>query len=133
MRAVGGGLSPTENPGIIQQKKVKVHISGEVWELFQRVILTRTSCMNRPSWNLRLRLLLGAGIILLIVTTLASYPNGEGQLSARAAVLQQATASPTPEGVSEIGSTDGIVLLGFLIVLIVFVPALVLQASRRRQ
>lgn len=39
-----------------------------------------------------------------------------------AELFQQPTSTPDVEGVSEIGSTDGIIVLGGVIVLIVIVP-----------
>jgi len=36
----------------------------------------------------------------------------------------QPTSTPQPKDLSEIGSTDGIVIMGFLIALIVIVPIL---------
>ena len=44
-------------------------------------------------------------------------------------VSTQVTTTPQPEGVSEIGSTDGIVAMGGIIVLIVLTPILL----RRKQ
>ena len=42
----------------------------------------------------------------------------------------QITATPTPTGgISEIGSTDGIVMMGIIIVLIVLLPVLVRRKS----
>lgn len=46
-----------------------------------------------------------------------------------AAFFLQTTATPQPNDQSEIGSTDGIVVMGFLIGLIIFIPI----AARRRQ
>ena len=46
-----------------------------------------------------------------------------------AAFFLQTTATPQPNDQSEIGSTDEIVVMGFLIGLIIFIPI----AARRRQ
>jgi hypothetical protein len=47
-----------------------------------------------------------------------------------AAFYMQGTATPeATEGVSEIGSTDGIVMMGIIIVLIVVVPVLLRRKS----
>ncbi|MCI0554858.1 MAG: hypothetical protein L0287_28245 [Anaerolineae bacterium] len=46
-----------------------------------------------------------------------------------AAFFQQPTSTPQVEGVSEIGSTDGIILLGGVIVLIVIVPIFLYRKS----
>ncbi len=44
--------------------------------------------------------------------------------------LFQTEATPTPtQGVSEIGSTDGIVLMGIIIVLVVLLPVLLRRKS----
>ena len=61
--------------------------------------------------------LLSAGLMHTVQTS------GYGDLSAAAFFLQ---TTPTPEQVdnSEVGSTDGIVIMGFVIVAIVTVPIL---------
>jgi hypothetical protein len=41
------------------------------------------------------------------------------------AIFMQSTSTPPPQDLSEIGSTDAIVIMGFLIALIVIVPILV--------
>ena len=48
---------------------------------------------------------------------------GQGSLSA-AAFLLQTTATPEPTDLSEVGSTDGIAVMGFVIVAIVVLPIL---------
>ena len=55
---------------------------------------------------------------------------------ARASFFLQTTPTPQPEGEkdrSEIGSTDGIVIMGFVIVLIVAIPILVRRKHWMRQ
>ena len=47
------------------------------------------------------------------------------------ATLQQATPTPPAKDHSEIGSTDGIVLMGGIIVLIVFIPILINRKTWR--
>ena len=72
--------------------------------------------------------LLGIGLIMAVLSAAVgtiSPKMGGNNLSAAAQFLQ--TASPTPtvtENASRIGSTDGIVLMGILIVLIVIMPIL---------
>jgi hypothetical protein len=70
--------------------------------------------------------LLGIGLILAVLSAAVgtiSPGMGGNDLLAAARYLQ--TTSPTPiatEGISRIGSTDGIVLMGIVIVLIVIMP-----------
>lgn len=47
------------------------------------------------------------------------------------ATLQQTTPTPRAQGKSEIGSTDGIVIMGAIIVLIVFAPILINRKTWR--
>jgi hypothetical protein len=51
----------------------------------------------------------------------SGLPALEANFSA-ATFFLQTTPTPQPEGVSKIGSTDGIVTMGILIVLIVIIP-----------
>jgi hypothetical protein len=77
---------------------------------------------------LRPAALFGIGLIMAVFSAAVdSIPASMrmASLSATAQILQ--TASPTPttvEDVSRIGSTDGIVLMGIMIVLIVVTPVL---------
>jgi hypothetical protein len=48
---------------------------------------------------------------------------------AAAALLIQPTKTPQPEGLSEIGSTDGIIVMGFVIALIIIIPILLRRKS----
>ena len=72
--------------------------------------------------------LLGIGLILAVLSAAVgtvSPDKGRNNLLAAAQYLQ--TASPTPtaiEDISRIGSTDGIVLMGIVIVLIIAIPIL---------
>lgn len=71
-------------------------------------------------------LMLGICLSLAILSaalTYSSQPAIQGDPSATPFVLQT-TTTPQPEGVSEIGSTDGIVAMGGIIVLIIIVPIL---------
>lgn len=66
--------------------------------------------------------LLGVGLLLAVGSAFLSRPlTGVASLSAGAF----AAATPTPAAVSEVGSTDWITLVSFLIVLIVILPILV--------
>ena len=69
--------------------------------------------------------LIGIGLVLAVVSAAVSQPAPAASDSRAVAVLMQATVTPTAESVSEIGSTDGIVLMGVIIVLIVVIPMLV--------
>ena len=76
-------------------------------------------------------LLVGFLVVAGVTTRNFVVPNQE--LGA-AAFYMQKTASPEPTGdVSEIGSTDGIVLMGVIIVLIVVVPILLRRKSWSNQ
>ncbi|HEX6270762.1 MAG TPA: hypothetical protein VFZ43_11030 [Anaerolineales bacterium] len=55
--------------------------------------------------------------------TVSIQPAMQGDLTATASI-PPVTTTPQPEGVSEIGSTDGIVAMGGIIVLIVITPIL---------
>jgi hypothetical protein len=70
------------------------------------------------------------GIALLLAITIAGLTQWAAVQSARvgnntgAAFLLQTTSTPQPADQSEIGSTDGIVLMGGVIALIIFLPIL---------
>jgi hypothetical protein len=48
----------------------------------------------------------------------------DGALAGAAFFMMQPTSTPEPKDLSEIGSTDGIVIMGVLIALIIIVPIL---------
>ena len=69
-------------------------------------------------------------IILVIALVIAVFNQpvatvGAGQNPRTASISMQITATAIPVGISEIGSTDGILIMGIFIVLIVLVPVLV--------
>jgi hypothetical protein len=71
-------------------------------------------------------LVLGICLSLALLSsglTYSSQPVMQAEPSATAA-FPLVTPTPQPEGVSEIGSTDGIVAMGGIIVLIVLTPIL---------
>jgi len=75
---------------------------------------------------IRPALVIGISLILALFSAALTHtiqPTGHGNLSAAAFFLQP-TTTPEPVDVSEVGSTDGIVIMGFLIALIVIVPIL---------
>jgi predicted membrane protein len=70
---------------------------------------------------------LGLGFLLALVSAALTYstpPALEGTFNAGMFFSVQPTSTPQPNDLSEIGSTDGIVIMGFLIALIVIVPIL---------
>lgn len=74
---------------------------------------------------------LGLGLVLALVSAALTYsapPIATGNLAA-AALFVQPTKTPQPEGLSEIGSTDGIVIMGFVIALIIILPILLRRKS----
>ena len=62
-------------------------------------------------------------LVIALVIAVFNQPVAAAQAAASASI--QITPTFIPQGVSEIGSTDGILLMGFIIVLIVIVPLLV--------
>jgi len=64
-------------------------------------------------------------VFVLVLAAAASFghPTASGQnLGAAALHMQVTTPIPPTEGVSEVGSTDGIVIMGFVLVIVVTVP-----------
>lgn len=63
---------------------------------------------------------------LIVILAMSNFsPSMEsGQLTGSASMVQQATPTPGSDDASEIGSTDGILFMGFVIVLIVTLPLL---------
>lgn len=62
---------------------------------------------------------LGTGLILALFS--AALPAADRAFGA-AAVFMQATSTPPQKDLSEIGSTDGIVIMGVVIALIIILP-----------
>ncbi|MCC6500045.1 MAG: hypothetical protein IT313_07230 [Anaerolineales bacterium] len=69
-------------------------------------------------------------IALLLAVLIAGFAQTSAIQSSQqnnmagAALVLQTTQTPEPEDLSEIGSTDGIVAMGGLIALIIFIPIL---------
>jgi hypothetical protein len=84
--------------------------------------------MKKP---VRLSIIIGIGLILVLISVaLSSLTPPPTQMNFRsAAFYQPATTTPQVEDVSEIGSTDGIIVLGGIIVLIVIVPIFLYRKS----
>jgi hypothetical protein len=75
----------------------------------------------------------GVGLVLALFSAALPYPTPpvmQGTFGARAAAFfLQSTSTPQPKDMSEIGSTDGIVLMGIFIALIIIVPILLQRKS----
>ena len=81
----------------------------------------------RAAWLVRLLITLGLGLLLALLSTALTYPTPpalEGTFGATSLFAAQPTSTPQQDDLSEIGSTDGILVMGFLIALIVVVPIL---------
>ena len=69
-------------------------------------------------------------IFIVLVFALAATANVEQSkvsaknLGASSLAMQVATPTPTVKGVSVVGSTDGIVIMGFVIAIVVTLPVL---------
>ncbi|MCE9646044.1 MAG: hypothetical protein K8S20_08600 [Chloroflexi bacterium] len=62
--------------------------------------------------------------VVVLVTANFSVPVDASQNPASASLLVQITPTLIPDGLSEIGSTDGILIMGVVIVLITMVPVI---------
>ena len=83
--------------------------------------------MNKP---VRLSIIIGIGLVLVFSAALSSLTPAPSPMNIRSAALYQSpTATPQVEDVSEIGSTDEIMVLGGIIVLIVIVPIFLYRKS----
>ena len=74
----------------------------------------------------------GLGSLLALLSAAISYstpPAMEGAFGAATFLVLQPTSTPKPKDLSEIGSTDGIVVMGILIALIIIVPILLHRKS----
>ena len=81
--------------------------------------------------------ILGAGLIFALAAAALTHSpavqSSQAAIDTGAAFFLQTTATPQPEDKSVIGSTDGIVVMGVIIVLIVAVPILVHRKLWTRQ
>jgi len=76
--------------------------------------------------SLRPIITLGLGFVLALFSaalTFSAPPAMQGNPAAAAFFLQP-TKTPRPQDLSEIGSTDGIIVMGFVIALIIVIPIL---------
>lgn len=81
--------------------------------------------------SLRPLLTIGLGLFLALLSAALNYsspPAMQGSLGSGAFFLQ-ATATPVQDDLSRVGSTDGIVVLGVFIALIIVVPILLRRKS----
>jgi len=84
--------------------------------------------MPRAASLVRPLLTIGVGFVLALFSAALTYyvpPTIDESFGGATFFLQStSTSTPQPDGISEIGSTDGIVIMGFLIVLIIIIPIL---------
>lgn len=64
-------------------------------------------------------------LVIALMATAFDQPIVSAQNQGAASISLLATSTPAAEGVSEIGSTDGIFIMGVVIVLIVAIPVLI--------
>ena len=70
-------------------------------------------------------IMIGFSLVFALLSVGLTYtvqPGGHGNLSAAAFFFQETTPTPTQVDRSEIGSTDGIAVMGFVLVAIVILP-----------
>lgn len=74
---------------------------------------------------------LGISLVLALLSSALTYITPPAMQSgfSSSSLFQEPTATPQVEAVSEIGSTDGIIILGGVIVLIVIVPIFLYRKS----
>lgn len=81
--------------------------------------------------------ILSVGLILAVAVAALTYSiavqSSQAVIDTTTAFFLQTTSTPQPEDESEIGSTDGIVVMGVIIVLIVALPILVRRKHWKRQ
>lgn len=87
--------------------------------------------MPRAASLVRPLLIIGVGFVLALFSAALTYyaPPTMDESFGGAAFFLQATSTPQPNGISEIGSTDGIVIMGILIALIIIIPILLRHKS----
>jgi hypothetical protein len=89
-------------------------------------LIRRTASLVRPI------ITLGLGCLLALFGAALTYstpPALKGDFGAPAFLISQPTSTPKPKDLSEIGSTDGIVLMGVPIALIIVVPIVLRRRS----
>jgi hypothetical protein len=109
---------PANNPEIIQLNNKKVHIRVEK-DVFRRDTIIIEKTMKSSSLiTISILVILAATLIAATFGRPPAFADGPGTRALRG----QVTATPLAGDRSVIGSTNGIVVLGVLIVLIVTVP-----------
>jgi FtsH-binding integral membrane protein len=93
-----------------------------------------TSGKKRMKRYMRPIITIGLGFSLALFSAALTYttpPAMQGTFGGATTFFMQSTSTPLPQDqdLSEIGSTDGIVLMGLLIALIVIIPILVRRES----
>lgn len=86
---------------------------------------TRHASLARPI----ITVVIGLVLALLSAALTYSAPPATDENFGGAAFFLQSTSTPQPKDMSEIGSTDGIVIMGILIALIILVPILLQRKS----
>jgi hypothetical protein len=89
-----------------------------------------TAALRRASL-VRPIITIGLGLVLALFSAALTYsapPASEGNLAA-AGIFFQPTSTPQPQDLSEIGSTDGIIVMGLIIALIIIIPILLRRKS----
>ncbi|MBK8822512.1 MAG: hypothetical protein IPN58_07825 [Anaerolineales bacterium] len=66
-----------------------------------------------------------ASLVFVLITAAFNQPTVSAQNLGAAAFRLQITPAPFEEGISEIGSTDGILIMGFVIMFIIIVPIII--------
>jgi hypothetical protein len=77
-------------------------------------------------------IVIGCGIMLALTSALSSPMLLMKPDTGAAALYQASTPTPIPEAVSQAGSTDGIMLMGVVIVLIVLLPTLLRRSTWKK-
>ena len=74
---------------------------------------------------------IGLGVVLALFSAALNYsaPPSTQANFASAGFFLQPTTTPQPEDLSVVGSTDGIVAMGFVIALIIIIPILLRRKS----
>jgi hypothetical protein len=87
--------------------------------------------IRRAASHARPIITIGFGLVLALCSAALNYsapPSTQASFGS-AALFLQATETPQAEDLSVIGSTDGIIAMGFLIALIIIIPILLQRKS----
>ena len=75
---------------------------------------------------------IGLGLVLALFSAALTYsgpPTAQADLPSADSVLQTTTTPQPEEDLTEVGSTDGILVMGFVIALIIIIPILLQRTS----